>query len=464
VGAIGSGRSTGRAAGLSGVGVNVQRVSGNPVADAAGAAKTDPTSAHRKASTTQRDFMAGKLSHVTETRAVAAPDFPATHPESCPFDPDSAFTRLRAEDPVTPVRCPAGMDAWLVSRYEDIRSALTDPRLSSRAASSMHMQTDYDFDHDVPPGQIIQLDGEQHARIRRLLIGEFTVRRTEALRPFIQRITDEHIDAMLQGSAADLVPDFALPIPSLVICELLGVPYEDRDSFQRDGALLMGIEPEQAAARGAAFQRLQEYLAGLVGRRLAEPQDDLLSRLIARAEESGQPLTMAELITLALVLLVAGHETTANMIALGTLALLENPEQLAALQASPDSAVEELLRYLSVIQFGLFRYAVEDVTIGGADVKAGEWLIAAIQSGNRDEAVYPNPGAVDLGRQSRTHLAFGFGAHQCLGQQLARIELQVALTTLLRRVPGLRLARPVAFADFKHTDIVYGLRSMPVTW
>ncbi|GAA3436854.1 cytochrome P450 [Kutzneria kofuensis] len=394
------------------------------------------------------------------------PAFPTDRPDSCPFDPDEVYTRLRADEPVTAVRCPAGVDAWLVSRYADIRAVLTDPRLSSRAASSMHMLPIADLSRDPSPGAIIQADGEEHARLRRLLIGEFTVRRMEALRPYIQKITDEHIDAMLQGPGADLVQDFALPIPSLVICEMLGVPYDDRVQFQHDSEVLIGFEADEAARR-AAGDRLWGYLGELIGQRLAEPRDDLLSRLIARANETDRPLTPQELATLGVTLLVAGHETTANMIALSTLVLLENSEQLAVLQAAPENAgpaVEELLRYLSVIQFGLFRYATQDVEVGGTQVRAGEWLVAAISSGNRDENVYPDPDTVDLGRQARTHLAFGFGAHQCIGQQLARIEMQVALTTLLRRIPGLRLAMPLPQSEFKRNDLVYGVRSLPVTW
>lgn len=405
------------------------------------------------------------MTNTRPTSRAEVPEFPVTRPESCPFEPDETYTRLRADDPVSLVRCPAGMDAWLVSRYQDIREMLADQRLSSRAAGSNHMLPSYDM-CDPLPGFMIQLDGEEHARLRRLLIGEFTVRRMEALRPYIQKITDEHIDAMLAGSSADLVRDFALPIPMSVICEMLGVPYEDHEALQLDSEVLMSFEVDEAP-REAASQRLEDYLAELIRQRIAEPQDDLLSRLIARGNETERPLSVEELATLGVLLLAAGHETTANMIALSMLVLLENPERMAALRAAPDTigtAVEELLRYLSVIQFGLLRYATEDLTIGGTAVKAGEWLVAAVPSGNRDESVYAAPDTVDLGRQARTNLAFGFGAHVCIGAQLARIELQVALSTLLRRIPGLRLEKPLAQSEFKLNDIVYGLRSMPVAW
>ncbi|WP_406529317.1 cytochrome P450 [Streptomyces sp. I8-5] len=397
--------------------------------------------------------------------APEVPEFPVTRPDSRPFDPDGTYARLRAHSAVSPVRCPAGMDAWLVSRYEDIRSVLTDPRLSSRGAGSMHMLPFYDG-RDPSPGSMIQLDGKEHARLRRLLIGEFTMRRMEALRPSVQRITDRHIDAMLAGSSADLVRDFALPIPSLVICELLGVPYDDHGAFQRDSEVLIGFDADEAT-RDAATRRLEGYLGELITRRLAEPQDDLLSRLILRGKATDRPPTVPELATLGVLLLVAGHESTANMIALSALVLMADQERTAALRAAPDTigaAVEELLRYLSVIQFGLLRYATEDVTVGATAVAAGSWLVAAIPSGNRDEAVFTAPDTIDLRRPPRTHLAFGFGPHQCIGQQLARIELQVALTTLLRRVPGLRLAEPLAESAFKHNDIVFGLRSLPVVW
>ncbi|MFE4973239.1 cytochrome P450 [Kitasatospora sp. NPDC056651] len=399
-------------------------------------------------------------------QATGTPRFPTIRPPSRPFDPDESYARLRADAPVSPVRCPAGMDAWLVSRHEDIRAVLTDPRLSSRGAGSMHMLPSYDR-ADPPPGSMIQLDGAEHARLRRLLIGEFTVRRIAALRPSVQRITDRHIDAMLAaGPGADLVRDFALPIPSQLICELLGVPYADHDAFQHDSEVLIGFDADQAT-RDAATRRLEDYLADLVTRRLAEPRDDLLSRLIARGRTTERPPTVPELATLGVLLLVAGHETTANMIALSALVLTADPDRAAALRAAPDTiglAVEELLRYLSVIQFGLLRYATEDVTVGGTPVAAGDWLVAAIPSGNRDEDVFPAPDTVDLRRPPRPHLSFGFGPHQCIGQQLARMELRIALATLLRRMPGLRPAEPLAPSAFKHNDIVFGLRSLPVTW
>jgi cytochrome P450 len=398
---------------------------------------------------------------------TAFPALPTARPTRCPFDPPAGYTELQAAEPMPQVSCPAGIDARLVTRYEDIRAVLSDPRLSSRGASSMHMTPGIDLITPPLPGAIVQLDGDEHTRLRRLLISEFTVRRIEALRPYIQRIADEHIDAMLAGpQPADLVRDYSLPIPSLVICEMLGVPYADRATFQRESALLVNVDPDPELYEAAAA-RMRDYMGTLLVEKMARPQDDLLGRLIIRANETGRPMTMQELIFLGLTLLFAGHETTANTIALGTLVLLANPDQLAALRSSPElaaSAVEELLRYLSVIQFGLLRYATEDVTVADTVVKAGEWLIAATSPGNRDESVYPGSDKVDIGRAARTHLAFGFGEHQCLGQQLARVELQVGLTTLLRRLPNLRTLAAPADLTYKDESIIYGLESMPIVW
>ncbi|WP_328326445.1 cytochrome P450 [Kribbella sp. NBC_00382] len=394
-------------------------------------------------------------------------DFPATRPAGCPFDPASGFTKLREADGPTKVSTPAGIDAWLVTRYADVRAVLPDARLSSRSAPSAHVVPGADLDREVESGSILQADGERHAYLRRLLTSEFTVRRIQALRPRIAELVEEHIDAMLASEGpVDLVQAFALPIPSLVICELLGVPYADRSEFQARSAILVSVDrPEEEVMR--ASDEINDYMARLVTAKLENREDDLLSRLITRAEDQGQPLTMPELVTLAITLLIAGHETTANMIGLSTLALLRDPEQLDALRADPDlgpSAVEEMLRYLTVVQFGLFRHVLEDIEIGDETIKAGEFLIAAIQSGNRDEQAFADPDRIDLSRKASRHLAFGFGAHQCLGQQLARVELQEVYTRLYTRIPTLRLAVPFEEITYKDNTLVYGVTALPVTW
>ena len=251
-----------------------------------------------------------------------------------------------------------------------------------------------------------------------------------------------------------------------MICELLGVPYADRDEFQQRSAVLVAVDrPQDELMR--VSEELQQYMAGLVMAKVEKRDDDLLSRLITRAEDQGNPLTVPELVSIGITLLIAGHETTANMIALSTLVLLRNPDQLEALRKDPGlapSAAEEMLRYLTVVQFGLFRHVMEDIPIGDETIKAGEYLIAAISSGNRDEAVFPNPDEIDLSRKASAHLAFGFGPHQCLGQQLARVELQEVYTRLYPRIPTLRLAVPFEEIKFKDNTLVYGVTSLPVTW
>ena len=264
----------------------------------------------------------------------------------------------------------------------------------------------------------------------------------------------------------DLVHDFALPIPSLVICELLGVDYGDRDRFQEQTAVLIATNSDPAALEQANLE-VAGFMTQLVLTKLAAPSDDLLGRLIVRARENGQELSVEELVTLGITLLIAGHETTANMIGLSTLALLRQPDQLAALRADPGlagGAVDEMLRYLSIVQFGVLRQATGDLTIGDETIRAGEWLVAALSAGNRDESVFPDPDRIDLQRGATAHLAFGYGVHQCLGQQLARVELQEVFARLHQRIPTLRLAVPFEDIEFKNDALVYGVRSLPVTW
>ncbi|MEV6447607.1 cytochrome P450 [Amycolatopsis sp. NPDC051716] len=397
------------------------------------------------------------------TAAPATPALPTTRPAGCPFDPPGSYAARRETAPTSKVRCPAGMDAWLVTRYTDVRAVLADRTMSSRGASSVHVNPNADLDEEVHPGSIIQLDGATHSRLRKKVIAEFTVRRVEALRGYVRQLVESHLDAMLaQGAPADLVRDFALPIPSLVICELLGVPYADRSRFQRQSTTLVSTDATREEGE-EAYDALSGYLAALFTEKQRNPQDDLFSRLsVAGADD---PLTMEELVVLGLSLLVAGHETTANMIALSTLVLLDHPGQREAALAAPERAVEELLRYLSVVQWGVLRYATSDVQVGSQPVRAGEWLVAALNSANRDESVFPGADELDFDRESpRTHVAFGFGAHQCVGQQLARVELQEALTGLFRRVPDLRLAVPREELGYKHNTLVYGVRELPVAW
>ncbi|MCU1683824.1 MAG: cytochrome [Amycolatopsis sp.] len=397
----------------------------------------------------------------------ATGDFPTARSAECPFDPATGYTEYRETDPIARVSCPAGVDAWLVTRYDDARTVLADPRLSSRRAPSMHVVPNADLD-DVPDiRSILQTDGDQHTQLRRLLTSEFTVKRMQALRPYLQGLIDDHLDKMLAGPGpVDLVEALALPIPSLVICELLGVPYAQRDRFQQHSNVLTATDVPYDTLM-ASVGEIQGFLRELVVAKMATPADDLLSRLIQRAAAAGSPMTVPELVSVGVSLLIAGHETTANTIALSVATLLSNPEQLQLLREDPGlmpSAVEEMLRYLSVLQFGLLRYVTEDIPLSEETLHAGDWLVVALSAGNRDVAVFPDADQVDVTRAASAHLGFGYGAHQCLGQQLARLELELVLSTLFRRIPSLKLAVPLGELRFKNDTLVYGVRELPVTW
>jgi cytochrome P450 len=313
----------------------------------------------------------------------------------------------------------------------------------------------------------ILMDDPEHARLRRMVTASFTTKRVAAMRPAVQKIVDGLIDDMLAGSKpVDLVEAFALPMPSLVICELLGVPYRDHDFFQDHSKVIVkrdSITQERNAATGALFG----YLDGLMGEKLARPGDDVLSGLAKRVE-AGE-LTRQDAAQMGILLLIAGHETTANMIALGTLALLQHPDQLALLRESDDptlvaSAVEELLRYLNITHNGRRRVALEDIEVAGQTVRAGEGLIIPNDIANRDPSAFPDPDRLDLTREARHHVAFGFGVHQCLGQPLARVELQVVYSTLYKRIPTLALATDLDQIQFKHDGSVYGVYELPIAW
>ncbi|WP_345495109.1 cytochrome P450 [Nocardia callitridis] len=390
---------------------------------------------------------------------------------TCPFNPPPELGRLRETEPISRVRIWNGDQGWLITRYEDVRSVLIDPRFSAdpdkpgylpvTAAGQARRRRSKSF---------ISMDNPEHDVMRRMLTRDFMVKRVEAMRPRIQQIVDGLIDDLLAaGPPANLVSDFALPVPSLVICELLGVPYTDHEFFQRCSSTLiaMNTKPEIAIA---ASEELRDYLGALVQRKQGEPEDStVLSRLAHNQVAKGE-LTVDEAVDTGLLLLIAGHETTANMIALGTLALLEHPEQLAQLRDSPDpalvrSTVEEMLRYLTIVHSGRRRVAIEDVEVGGQLIRAGEGIIVAGEAANRDANAFPDaPDELDIHRDARHHVAFGYGIHQCLGQPLARVELQVVYSTLYRRIPTLRLEGDLADVRFKNDMVVYGVHALPVTW
>lgn len=308
------------------------------------------------------------------------------------------------------------------------------------------------------------MDDPEHARLRRTLTAEFTVRRVNLMRPGITDTVDALLDAMIeQGPPADLVPAFALPLPSLVICRLLGVPYRDHDFFQDRSAESLRLDIPRGEA-AAAFGELAAYLDGLVADKERDPTDDLLGR-VARRVRSGE-LEHGEAVAMARLLLLAGHETTANMIGLGTFTLLRRPAELARLRADPAlvrPAVEELLRYLTIVHRGTQRVAREAVEVGGVTIEAGEGVVVALAAADRDPGAFADPGVFDPARPPGHHVAFGFGAHQCIGQTLARVEMEIAFARLLDRLPGLALACPPGEVRFRDS-VVYGVHALPVTW
>ncbi|WP_406313553.1 cytochrome P450 [Streptosporangium sp. NBC_01639] len=389
---------------------------------------------------------------------------PAARQPGCPFDPPKELIDAREHSPISRYPFPDGHQGWLVTGYDLVRSVLADPRFSSRKDLMGHHPTIDYGDIEIPPappGEFLLMDEPQHSRYRKPLVGKFTVRRMRLLTERVEQITAEHLDAMEKaGPSADLVTAFAKPIPAIVICELLGVPYEDRGSFQEHIDTFLGGEAGDEELI-AAYLATQRYLAQLVAAKRANPTDDVLSDLL------DSDLTDEELQGMALILLSAGFDTTANMLALGTFALLQNPAQLAALRTDPaltDGAVEELLRYLSVAKT-FMRTALEDVELGGQTITAGTTVILSLNTANRDPERFTDPHTLDLRRQDGGHLAFSHGIHQCLGQQLARVELRVALPALLDRFPTLRLAVPAEEVALRpEIADIYGVKSLPVTW
>lgn len=402
------------------------------------------------------------------TPTVPVPQGLPTERDAGPFDPPREITRLREARPVSPMHFPDGHEGWFVSGYEAVRQLLADTRFSSRddigiihlpyEAPGMPAQTE---PAPPTPGMFISMDPPNHTRLRRKLTGAFTVKRMKMLEEHIIEITARQLDEMARMTPpVDLVKVFAMPLPSLVICEMLGVPYADRETFQTNSAKFL-VREQDLADKMAAWEAMTGYLGELVTRKRAEPGEDLLSDL-ARDEDLG----IEELVGIAFLLLFAGHETTANVLALGTFALLEYPDQLAALHADPEllpGAVEELLRYLSVADI-FFRYASEDIELGGETIGKGSTVVVSLLAANHDPKRFENPDTLDIRRKTRGLVSFGYGIHQCLGQQLARVEMRAGFEGLLRRFPTLRLAIPAAEVKLKTDMNIYGVHELPVTW
>lgn len=407
------------------------------------------------------------MQHAPEPSARPGAAEPITLPTQraagCPFDPPAGLAEVREQRPLARMTYPDGHVGWLATGYSAVRSILGDPRFSSRY-ELMHYPFPGGPEGPLPPapvGDMTGMDAPEHTRFRRLLAGKFTVRRMRLLTERVEEITAERLDELeRRGPGTDLVEAFARPIPALMICELLGVPYADRERFQHHAHTLMAMDPTPEE-RYAAFVGLQEYMAELVAAKRAAPSDDLLGDLARDSD-----LTDEELVGIGGFLLAAGLDTTANMIAHGTFALLSNPAQAAALRTDPDlapQAVEELLRYLTVAHTTV-KTALEDVELEGRTIAAGESVTLSLEAANRDPERFPGPDVLDLHRKATGHLGFGHGIHQCLGQQLARVELTVALPALLQRFPALRLGIPADEVPLRTDMNIYGVHRLPVTW
>lgn len=383
----------------------------------------------------------------------------------CPLDPPDEYALLRSERPVSRLRLPGGRIGWLVTRYEDARATLSDPCFSPPLVQ-VTPAVDLPLPEEelqVPPGMFAALDPPEQSRYRRLVSRYFTRKRMREIAPRIQQIVDEQLTAMISnGSPSDLVPWFAQAIPTRVITDMLGIPEADRADYQRWILATLSLSTGEEELREVK-DGLYGGLTQLVEDKLKEPGDDIVSELL----HGEAPLTSAEVVNISLLLLIAGLETTANMLGLGSFALLLNPGQAEALRADEellDVAIEELLRYLTIVQFGLTRTAREDTEIAGQPIAAGETVVVSLAAANRDPEVYEDPDQLDVFRKEAPHLAFGHGVHMCLGAQLARLEMKIAFGALLRTLPSLRLAVPPEDVPTGEDKVFYGVHSLPVTW
>ncbi|MET9498959.1 cytochrome P450 [Streptomyces sp. NPDC006552] len=394
------------------------------------------------------------------TREVAFPQ-----DRTCPYDPPPGYEPLRAAGPLTRVSLFDGRSVWAATGHEVARALLADPRLSSD-------RTHEDFPSPTARGATVRgqrlplvgVDDPEHNAQRRKLIPSFSAKRIAALRPGIQERVDQLLDALeAQGPPADLVTAFAFPLPAMVICALLGTPYADAAFFEEQSRRLTLSRRPEEVERGRG--ELSDYFRELIDSTWDGPGDGLIGDLIREQRATGTD-DRQELVMLASVLLVGGFETTANMISLGTYTLLQHPDRLAEVRADRTlmpSVVEELLRFTSIADI-MLRLATEDIEIAGQTVRRGDGIVFPLSLINRDADVYPRPDRLDWHRAARHHVAFGFGSHQCLGQNLARAELEIALGTLVRRLPELALARPAHEIPCKPGSTIQGLIELPLVW
>jgi cytochrome P450 len=397
------------------------------------------------------------------------PYFPMARAAECPFDPPRGLRSTLPGRPVSRVRIWDGSTPWVVTGHAEGRVLLSDPRVSvdDKLPGFPHFHAGIAHLAPQRPASVFNTDPPVHTRYRRMMTAPFTFKRVQQMRPVVQRITDELLAKMTAGPApADLVTALALPLPTQMISSILGVPYEHNE-FVHEHATAGTNRNATVESVMKSFGAMHHFLVDLIEQRAAEPQDDVISD-IAQRVVSGE-ITTDEAAHMTLGLLNAGHETSANMIGLGTLALLQNPDQLAILRDTEDpavvaGAVEELLRYLGIIHNGGRRIALADIEIGGEVIRAGEGILIDFSTENRDPEAFPDPDKLDVRREAHEHHAFGHGTHQCIGQQLARIELQIVFGTIFKRVPTLRLATTIDKVEFKHDSIAYGVYQLPVAW
>ena len=396
------------------------------------------------------------------------PDLASPHFKADPF---GFYARLRATAPVYRVALPGKRSAWLVTRYDDVAAVLKDDRIVKdplNALSEEQRAKQPWMPAFLAPlsRNMLDLDGEEHARLRSLVHKAFTPRLIEQLRDRVQTLADDLLSVAEKTGQLDLIHDYALPLPITVISDLLGVPQADRQQFGHWSRRIVSVttSPLDLPATLPAIWQFMRFVRRLCAIRRADPQDDLLTALL-RAREAGDSLSEDELLAMVILILIAGHETTVNLIGNGTLALLENPEQLALLREDSTlskSAVEELLRFTSPVEMATERYAREPLTIAGTTIPRGEQVLAVLASANHDERQFAQPGLLDLNRAQNRHLAFGQGVHYCLGAPLARLEGQLAINTLLRRAPNLRLTVPAESLRWRRGMFLRGLERLPL--
>jgi cytochrome P450 len=384
-----------------------------------------------------------------------------------PLQPPPQYAQARSTQPILPVSLWNGRRAWILTRYDDMRSVVTDPRFSGEFAHpDFPTVTEARVVVDKEERAFVGMDNPRHDHYRRMFTKEFSAKRMMALRPKMAAIANRLIDALVaQPQPADLVAAIAVPFPSLVMCDLVGSSYDDHRFIIECAAGRHGLlqTPAEASQKARA---LADYFMRLILSKEKEPGDDLVSRVIEEHVRPGR-LSREDFAEIGAMILRAGHDTTTNMIGLGTLILLHHPEQAAAVRDQPElvpGAVEELLRYISPVQFLPRRVALEDVAIGGVVIRKGEGVFAVNPAANRDPAVFPDPDRFDIRRDASPHVAFGWGIHQCLGQILARMELQVLFPLLLKRLPNLRVAANAGEIRFKDDMQIYGVHNLPVAW